>query len=92
MIILFDFSFFLFYFQRKDTLLQEYNQRFKTSKFVDKRIGENDANLSYEEKMTKRLVLEKQVRRIFCLFTSFHHEYTMKTKIFLSEVKIYFTK
>lgn len=46
--------------KRKETLLPEYEQRFKSSKFVDKRIGENDANLSYEEKMTKRLVLEKQ--------------------------------
>lgn len=36
--------------KRKDTLLQEYQHRFKSSKFVDKRIGENDATLSHEEK------------------------------------------
>lgn len=68
-ILLFNENLIIFLsFQRKETLLPEYEQRFKSSKFVDKRIGENDANLSYEEKMTKRLVLEKQVRSFFCFF------------------------
>ncbi|XP_036364777.1 nucleolar protein 14 isoform X2 [Octopus sinensis] len=57
--------------KRKDTLLQEYLQRFKDNQVVDKRIGENDANLSYEEKMAKRFVAEKQKyldkRNIFSL-------------------------
>ncbi|XP_014778069.1 nucleolar protein 14 [Octopus bimaculoides] len=57
--------------KRKNTLLQEYLQRFKDNQVVDKRIGENDANLSYEEKMAKRFVAEKQKyldkRNIFSL-------------------------
>ncbi|KAJ8316910.1 hypothetical protein KUTeg_004814 [Tegillarca granosa] len=45
--------------KRKQTLLQEYNHRFKSNKFVDKRFGENDATLSVEDKMMKRFVIER---------------------------------
>ena len=48
-------------FQRKETLLQEYKQQFKSNKFVDKRIGENDVSLSLEDKMMKRFALERAV-------------------------------
>lgn len=47
--------------QRKATLLQEYNQRFKSNKFIDKRFGENDTSLSVEEKMMKRFAMERAV-------------------------------
>lgn len=50
------------YFQRKDTLLQEYGQRLKSNKFVDKRFGEHDATLSVEDKMMRRFALERAVR------------------------------
>ncbi|XP_061183430.1 nucleolar protein 14-like [Saccostrea echinata] len=45
--------------KRKATLLQEYNQRFKNNKFIDKRFGENDTSLSLEEKMMKRFAMER---------------------------------
>lgn len=45
--------------KRKATLLQEYNQRFKSNKFIDKRFGENDTSLSVEEKMMKRFAMER---------------------------------
>ncbi|KAK3095262.1 hypothetical protein FSP39_012329 [Pinctada imbricata] len=45
--------------KRKETLLQEYKQRHKSNKFVDKRIGEHDASLSLEEKMMKRFAKER---------------------------------
>ncbi|XP_022335567.2 nucleolar protein 14-like [Crassostrea virginica] len=45
--------------KRKATLLQEYNQRFKSNKFIDKRFGENDTSLSIEEKMMKRFAMER---------------------------------
>ena len=48
-------------FQRKETLLQEYKQQFKSNKFVDKRIGENDVSLSLEDKMMKRFAMERAV-------------------------------
>ncbi|XP_056004719.1 nucleolar protein 14-like isoform X2 [Ostrea edulis] len=46
--------------KRKATLLQEYNQRFKNNKFIDKRFGENDTSLSIEEKMMKRFAMERE--------------------------------
>ncbi|XP_041369005.1 nucleolar protein 14-like [Gigantopelta aegis] len=46
--------------KRKSTLLQEYKDRFKSNKFVDKRFGENDAKLSIDEKMLKRFALERE--------------------------------
>ncbi|XP_071170324.1 nucleolar protein 14-like isoform X2 [Mytilus edulis] len=45
--------------KRKATLLQEYGQRLKSNKFVDKRFGEHDATLSVEDKMMKRFALER---------------------------------
>ncbi len=47
--------------KRKKTLLVEYKNQFKTNKFTDKRLGENDQNLSLEDKMFKRFVVERQV-------------------------------
>jgi hypothetical protein len=41
--------------------LVEYKNQFKANKFNDKRIGENDQNLSLEDKMFKRFVVERQV-------------------------------
>ncbi|XP_077992543.1 nucleolar protein 14-like isoform X2 [Glandiceps talaboti] len=46
--------------KRKETLLKEYLQRNKSSKFLDKRLGENDATMTPEEKMMKRFAFEKQ--------------------------------
>ena len=37
--------------KRKETLLQEYKIRNKSNSFVDRRIGEKDAELSAEDKM-----------------------------------------
>ena len=48
-------------FQRKKTLLQEFRLRHKTGKFVDRRFGEYDKDLSLEEKAMQRFLLEKQV-------------------------------
>eukprot|EP00112_Aurelia_sp_Birch-Aquarium-sp1_P018326 Seg4357.4 transcript_id=Seg4357.4/GoldUCD/mRNA.D3Y31 product="Nucleolar protein 14" protein_id=Seg4357.4/GoldUCD/D3Y31 len=45
---------------RKETLLQEYKKRNKTSIFVDKRFGEYDNEVSLEERMLQRFTLEKQ--------------------------------
>ena len=47
--------------QRKETLLVEYQNRGKANKFVDKRFGEADQDLSVEDKMLQRFALEKQV-------------------------------
>ncbi|XP_070540572.1 nucleolar protein 14-like [Ptychodera flava] len=46
--------------KRKETLLKEYLQRNKNNKVVDRRLGENDATLTPEEKMMKRFAFEKQ--------------------------------
>ncbi|XP_041476417.1 nucleolar protein 14-like [Lytechinus variegatus] len=46
--------------KRNATLLQEYKQRHKTNKFLDRRLGENDPGMSVEEKMMERFTLEKQ--------------------------------
>ncbi|XP_067656248.1 nucleolar protein 14-like [Haliotis asinina] len=46
--------------RRKETLLQEYEQRFKANKLVDRRFGENDASLSVEDKMLKRYAMERE--------------------------------
>ena len=51
----------VFYSQRKETLLVEYKEKGKANKFVDKRIGENDPEMSLEDKMLKRFAMEKQV-------------------------------
>ncbi len=39
----------------------EYKQRGKVNKFLDRRIGEDDANMSAEDKMLKRFALERSV-------------------------------
>eukprot|EP00057_Strongylocentrotus_purpuratus_P008349 XP_011662823.1 PREDICTED: nucleolar protein 14 [Strongylocentrotus purpuratus] len=46
--------------KRNATLLQEYKQRHKSNKFLDKRLGENDPEMSVEDKMMERFTLEKQ--------------------------------
>ncbi|XP_053560171.1 nucleolar protein 14 [Bombina bombina] len=46
--------------KRKETILQEYKQRGKSSLFTDKRFGEYDTKLTPEEKMMKRFALERQ--------------------------------
>ncbi|XP_046571254.1 nucleolar protein 14-like [Haliotis rubra] len=46
--------------RRKETLLQEYEQRFKANKLVDRRFGENDTSLSVEDKMLKRYAMERE--------------------------------
>ena len=45
--------------KRKETLLQEYKIRNKSNVFVDKRIGEKDADLSAEDKMIARCTMER---------------------------------
>ena len=45
--------------KRKDTLLQEYKIKNKSNVFVDKRIGEKDAELSAEDKMIARFTAER---------------------------------
>ncbi|KAI1813370.1 Nop14-like protein [Poronia punctata] len=46
--------------RRRQTLLVEMNRRNKTGGIRDQRIGEDDASMSYEEKMAQRFVREKQ--------------------------------
>lgn len=48
--------------KRVKTLLVEYKNQFKGNAFNDKRIGENDKNMSLEDKMFKRFVAERQVK------------------------------
>jgi Nop14-like family len=48
--------------QRKETLLVEYKKLGRGNKFVDKRIGERDATMPFDEKMAKRFALERQVK------------------------------
>lgn len=45
---------------RKDTLLVEYQQRHKTSTFVDGRFGEDDAGMPSEDKAVARFQRERQ--------------------------------
>ncbi|XP_031569583.1 nucleolar protein 14-like [Actinia tenebrosa] len=46
--------------KRETTLLAEYKQRNKANVFVDKRFGENDNEMSVEDKLLKRFAIEKQ--------------------------------
>ena len=48
--------------QRRATLLPEWQARNKSGSFVDRRFGENDANMTPEEKMLERFTVEKQRR------------------------------
>ncbi|KAI0418002.1 nucleolar protein 14 [Xylaria grammica] len=46
--------------RRRQTLLVEMNRRNKTGGIRDQRFGENDASMTYEEKMAQRFMKEKQ--------------------------------
>uniref|UniRef100_A0A3P9LV19 NOP14 nucleolar protein homolog (yeast) n=1 Tax=Oryzias latipes TaxID=8090 RepID=A0A3P9LV19_ORYLA len=46
--------------KRKETLLKEYKQKNKASKFVDRRLGEYDAKIAPEDKILQRFALERQ--------------------------------
>lgn len=48
--------------QRRETLLPEWQARNRSGTFVDRRFGENDANMTPEEKMLERYATEKQRR------------------------------
>lgn len=45
--------------KRKETLLQEYKTKNKSNKFIDRRLGEKDPNLTVEGKMELRFLAEK---------------------------------
>ena len=50
----------------KEAFNRTYNTgRHKVNSFVDKRIGEHDPNMSLEDKMMKRFVMERKVKRAF---------------------------
>ena len=53
-----------FYFKRKETLLPEFirEKEGKANAFIDRRFGEDDKNLSLEDKMLLRFKKEKQVK------------------------------
>jgi hypothetical protein len=42
----------------------EYRKLGRGNKFLDERIGERDATMSYDEKMAKRFALERQVNNL----------------------------
>ncbi|KAK1883445.1 Nucleolar protein 14 [Dissostichus eleginoides] len=46
--------------KRKDTLLKEYKQKGKSSKFIDRRFGEYDTNMAPEDKILQRFAMERQ--------------------------------
>ncbi|KAN0061064.1 nucleolar complex protein 14 [Thecaphora frezii] len=48
--------------QRRATLLPEWQARNKSGSFIDRRFGENDANMTPEERMLERFTAEKQRR------------------------------
>ena len=45
--------------KRKNTLLLEHKNKFKSNKMIDKRLGEKNPNLSVEGKMEMRFLAEK---------------------------------
>jgi len=45
--------------KRTNTLLEEYKNRFKSNKMIDKRLGENNPKLTVEGKMEMRFLAEK---------------------------------
>ena len=49
-------------FQRKKTLLLEYQSRHKTGKFIDQRFGEYNEDLTLEEKVARRFLMERKVK------------------------------
>ncbi|KAG7473141.1 hypothetical protein JOB18_025811 [Solea senegalensis] len=46
--------------KRKETLLKEYKQKNKSSKFIDRRLGEYDTNMAPEDKILQRFAIERQ--------------------------------
>uniref|UniRef100_A0A8D3E4I4 Nucleolar protein 14 n=1 Tax=Scophthalmus maximus TaxID=52904 RepID=A0A8D3E4I4_SCOMX len=46
--------------KRKETLLKEYKQKNKCSKFIDRRFGEYDTNMAPEDKILQRFAMERQ--------------------------------
>ncbi|XP_077478911.1 nucleolar protein 14 isoform X2 [Stigmatopora argus] len=46
--------------KRKNTLLKEYKQKNKNSKFIDRRIGEYDVKMAPEDKILQRFAMERQ--------------------------------
>ncbi|KAM6901193.1 nucleolar protein 14 [Lycodopsis pacificus] len=46
--------------KRKETLLKEYKQKGKSSKFIDRRFGEYDTNMAPEDKILQRFAMERQ--------------------------------
>ncbi|XP_051906359.1 nucleolar protein 14 isoform X1 [Hippocampus zosterae] len=46
--------------KRKETLLKEYRQKNKSSKFIDRRFGEYDSKMAPEEKILQRFAMERQ--------------------------------
>ncbi|KAM9820068.1 nucleolar protein 14 [Neosynchiropus ocellatus] len=46
--------------KRKETLLKEYKQKNKSSKFIDRRLGEYDAKMAPEDKILQRFAMERQ--------------------------------
>ncbi|KAJ3571637.1 hypothetical protein NPX13_g5307 [Xylaria arbuscula] len=54
--------------RRRQTLLVEMNRRNKTGGIRDQRFGENDASMTYEEKMAQRFMREKQSHHKTSLF------------------------
>ncbi|EKG22003.1 Nop14-like protein [Macrophomina phaseolina MS6] len=53
---------------RRKTLLPELNRRNKAGGIIDRRIGENDPNMSLEDKMTERFAREKTRKKGAGLF------------------------
>ncbi|KAI1281055.1 nucleolar protein 14 [Xylaria sp. FL0933] len=54
--------------RRRQTLLVEMNRRNKTGGIRDQRFGENDASMTYEEKMAQRFMREKQSSHKISMF------------------------
>lgn len=46
--------------KRKETLLKEYRHKNKTSKFIDRRLGEYDSKMAPEDKILQRFAMERQ--------------------------------
>ncbi|XP_061555087.1 nucleolar protein 14 [Phycodurus eques] len=46
--------------KRKETLLKEYKQKNKSSKFIDRRFGEYDFKMAPEDKILQRFAMERQ--------------------------------
>uniref|UniRef100_H3DN49 NOP14 nucleolar protein homolog (yeast) n=1 Tax=Tetraodon nigroviridis TaxID=99883 RepID=H3DN49_TETNG len=46
--------------KRKETLLKEYKQKHKSSKFIDRRFGEYDTKMAPEDKILQRFAMERK--------------------------------